>query len=221
MMLIDPFRGGVQGPAMLSFIAFTAGSDTDGAGVVSFPGIAVGTEAAGRRLIAAIHYQAASLSLVPIGISANGNAGVISIVGEQAVTPDHFRTAIGCAAVPAGSTADITVTFSGPVFGVRLGLYLATNVSTDTAADTASSSTTTHDGAVNCDQIAEGVIVAAGVFGSPITFGGITQTYDNGAWFGGGGNTTPTASPGALITCNGFASGGAGVISTLIAASFR
>lgn len=221
MMLIDPFRSGVQGPATLTFIQVTAPASGT---TVTVTGIPIGAEAPGRRVIAAIHYvyNFADPDVFPTAFSVNGNPGVIVVASEEARfhPASVTRAAIGIAEAPTGTTADVSVSFNAAAGTVQFGVYVASNVSSNTALDTASGISATETVAVNCDVQAEGIIIAAGAFINPVAYTGVAERYEASTWYSGGGDPTPTTVSGLSISATGGILG-ADMFAALIAASFR
>lgn len=221
MMLIDPFRSGVQGPATLTFLQVTAPASGT---TVTVTGIPIGVEAPGRRVIAAIHYvyNFADPDVFPTAFSVNGNPGAIAITSEEARfhPASVTRAAIGIAEAPIGTAADLSVTFTAAAGSVQFGVYVASNVSSNTAVDTASGISATETVAINCDVQAEGFVVAAGAFINPVSYTGATEHYEASTWYSGGGDTTPTTIAGQSISATGGILG-ADMFAALIAASFR
>lgn len=223
MMLIDPFRSGVQGPATLTFIQATAPVSTGATATVT--GIPIGAEAPGRRVIVSAHwvYNSAGPIATPTSFSANGNVGTLAVVSGIGIhsAPVHTRCAIAIASAPTGTSVDITMNFDNGAGTVVFGVYVASNVSTDTAVGTGAGTGPDNAGiTINCPVRAEGVLLAAGSFFSfPVAYTGVTERYEFHPNYSGGGDTTPTTTTASISATDSVSS--LANTSLLIAASFR
>lgn len=223
MMIIDPFRSGVQGPATLTFIQTTSPVSTGATATVL--GIPIGAEAPGRKVIVSAHwvYNTAGPVATPIAFSANGNVGSISVVsgiGSHSA-PVRTRCAAAIADAPTDTTVDITMNFDNAAGTVVFGVYVATNISSNSTVGTASGTGTDNAGiTVNCPVQAEGVLVAAGSFFSfPVAYTGVTKRYEFNPNYSGGGDTTPTSTTASISATDSVSS--LSNTSLLVAASFR
>lgn len=223
MMLIDPFRSGVQAPATLTFVQTTSPVSTGATATVT--GIPIGAVTPGRRVIVSAHwvYNSAGPVATPTSFSANGNAGAVAVVsgiGRHSV-PVRTRCAIAIASAPTGTTVDITMNFDNAAGTVVFGVYVASNVSSDTPVGTGAGTGTDNASiTIGCPVQAEGVLLAAGSFFSfPVAYTGVTKQYEFHPNYSGGGDTTPTTTT-ASISANDSVSSLSNT-SLLIAASFR
>jgi len=223
MMLIDPFRWGVTGPASIEFKGGTEKVSTASAPIVFSP-VSIGTNASKRRVIVLLHWSyIPSGPTTPTSMTINGVAAVQHVMADETKrnTAISTRCAIYSAEVPTGGDATITTNWSGPTSAVQAGVYRADNISSatpiGTAKDWIGDEGTTLS--VSLDTQADGIAVACGNSEEPVNWTGATEDYEEDVWYIGA--STETDSSTAAISYEAPVIPGLGFSYSLIAASFR
>jgi len=223
MMLVDPFRWGVTGPASIEFKGVTGKAST-ASDPITFAPVSIGTNASKRRVIVLLHWSyIPSGPTTPTAMTINGIAAVQHVMADETKrnTAISTRCAIYSAEVQTGSTATITTSWSGPTSAVQAGVYRADNVSSGTPVDTAKD-WIVDDGttlSVSLTTQADGVAVACGNSEEPVVWFGATEDYEEDVWYIGASTETPSST--AAVSYEAPVIPGLGFSYSLIAASFR
>lgn len=231
MMLIDPYRYGVSGPATIELMYGEfdpGGTSFPGAGTVTISSLDFGDVVPGRLMVATVYFTC--LHAMPTLTSATiGGVGAgILVHGAEMVsdfTDVHDRTAIIAALVPTATSGDVVFSFDeGDTRVHTVCLYRATNIASSEAFDTASGLTSSPSTSlsINIDEAAGGVVVVMGethAASDPQSMSGATLDFSS-VRSSAGSAATATAATGATITQTdtSFVTGDS---RTLIAASFR
>lgn len=165
---------GPSGPAVVTYV--TNRVSTANQTIYTFSASNIGAEDASRVVVVGVfgngNFTARTISGVTLG-----GVSMMPIVdaGNVAVPLGLFALA-----VPAGTAADVVVTFSGGVVDAGIGIWSLTNLQSATPTDTDADTTASSPATVSIDVQADGVVIAltgedtSGSF----TWSGITERYD-------------------------------------------
>jgi hypothetical protein len=167
------------------YITFT--SNTTSLTTYTFNDVPIG----GPGLIAVtIHNENQNILRTISSISINGTAATIaSQVGQGPAGNVFTNTGIAYLRVSTGTTANISVTFSGPPFRCGIGVYRIQNNFSDTPTQTQTASLTTGTGLTitftGLTTSTAGICAQTSGIANPITWTNATENYDDTL----GGNT--------------------------------
>lgn len=227
MMIIDPYRGGVTGPATIEFVGvYTTTFSGAGNEIRTATAVDFGAVASSRAIIAVVNFGRVEPQANLLSVTIDGIAATVNITSPT--TAANIGNAVANCAVasvflPSGTSGDIVATFNVSA-GTTIAVYRATNIGSLTPKHTASG---TGDGSVsvNINEVADGIVVAAGstAFNTidPYTYTHVTKRYEDQSQFSGGEAETPSAVTGQTITMTSAAVVTGSPNLGLIAASFR
>lgn len=195
---------------MAGAVAFLqTASDTTDVSTYTFAAQNLGTAAADRCIIVAVHARDTGTGAKTISsVTVNGVAAVIA-VQNQAASTNSTIVGIAIAEVPTGTSGDIVVVFSEAMIRCSVAAFAATGID-ETAHDTGLSDAT--DPTNDLDVPAEGIAVACASFGTAGTFSwtGLTERYDaqveSASTISGASDAFATTQSGLTITANGSTS---------------
>lgn len=162
-----------------------------------FQGLSIGTAASDRRVIVAVH-GVDGVSASPT-ISSATIGGVSATIICQTTVNARAVTGIIIAAVPTGTTADVSITFSSGLVRAAIGVWTCTGLTSSTAVDSGTSGAT--PGTKTLTTVAGGFAVGAisEFAGNTFTWTNLTEDYDatittDGGSYGGAHAATSTTS---------------------------
>lgn len=166
--------------------------------------LSIGAASADRAIIVSIAYGAASISDPITGMTLGGVA-MTKVVGG--VHSTSAGSAIYILAVPSGTTANITATFSGTNEDSRIVIYSVTGLLSTTAVDSdtqnSASQPVTYSHTLNTSNDGFIIGVVACQNASSFSWTGLTEVYDarvNDNSFGEAFNGA-TSSPSTAVSC--------------------
>lgn len=215
--------------ATISYIALTAVPYNSG-GNCAISGVSIGAAAFDRRVFMIVHWlKAASPAPTMSAATIGGVAATIHVQNTGYASASVAGCAIISAAVAAGTTADVTLTFTGaatPYIGTYRVTGLLSTVAGDTISSTPVASSSPHNDTI--DVTKNGVLL----FGAMLTYNtpnytitGATENYESSV----SSNTKVLGSclevaaseAGRTLTITGNGSGSNYIQGPIVGAAFR